>query len=162
LHVDWMHLFFNMFTLYSFGEFVVNRYGSLGFLLIYFGSLLLGNVFALLLHSKNPYYSAVGASGAVSGVLFCTVLLEPMMKILVFFIPMPAWIFALIYLAYTVYGLKSSLGNIGHSAHLGGAVGGVLCTIMLSPDLLFHHSWTIILLVALFLALLFITNQEKR
>lgn len=139
LHVDWMHLLFNMFTLFSFGTvlerlFVSNfgqTEGSGYFLLIYFISLLSGSVLTTAIHFKDPDYVAVGASGAVSGIVFSYILFFPMSTVGVFFIPMPAFVFAFLYVGVSIYGMKSKFGNIGHEAHLGGALGGVISTFLL-------------------------------
>lgn len=139
LHANWMHLLFNMFTLFSFGPvlegmFVMNfgqMAGSLYFFLIYFISLLTGSLLTVVFNFKNISYVAVGASGAVSGIIFSYVLFFPFSKIGVFFIPMPAFLFAFIYVGVSIYGIKSKFGNIGHEAHLGGALGGVIATFLL-------------------------------
>ena len=139
LHANWMHLFFNLFTLYSFGTFLETLfvrlngeiYGRVCFLLIYMISLLCGSLFTVLRHYKDPGYVAVGASGAVSGIVFSFVLFFPFSTIGVFFIPMPAFLFAILYIVASVYGMKKQFGNIGHEAHLGGAVGGVIATLIL-------------------------------
>ncbi|MFA5011665.1 MAG: rhomboid family intramembrane serine protease [Ignavibacteria bacterium] len=139
LHADLMHIAFNMFTLFSFGTvlegmFVMNFgqvLGSLYFFLIYFISLLSGSLLTLVFNYKNPNYVAVGASGAISGIIFSYVLFFPFSKLLVFFIPMPAFLFAFVYVGVSIYGVKNKFGNIGHEAHLGGAFGGVLATFIL-------------------------------
>ncbi len=139
LHADLMHIAFNMFTLFSFGPvlegmFVMNFgqvLGSLYFFLIYFISLLSGSLLTLVFNYKNPNYVAVGASGAISGIIFSYVLFFPFSKLLVFFIPMPAFLFAFVYVGVSIYGVKNKFGNIGHEAHLGGALGGVLATFIL-------------------------------
>jgi len=139
LHADLMHIAFNMFTLFSFGPvlegmFVMNFgqvAGSLYFFLIYFISLLSGSLLTLVFNYKNPGYVAVGASGAISGIIFSYVLFFPFSKLLVFFIPMPAFLFAFVYVGISIYGVKNKFGNIGHEAHLGGALGGVIATFLL-------------------------------
>ena len=139
LHADLMHIAFNMFTLFSFGPvlegmFVMNfgqLLGSLYFFLIYFISLLSGSLLTLVFNYKNPNYVAVGASGAISGIIFSYVLFFPFSKLLVFFIPMPAFLFAFVYVGVSIYGVKNKFGNIGHESHLGGALGGVLATFIL-------------------------------
>ena len=139
LHANFMHLFFNMFALFSFGTFLetvfINSYGeiygSLYFFIIYFVSLFTGSFLTVLFNYKNPAYVAVGASGAVSGVVFAYVILFPMNTIGVFFVPMPAFIFAFLYIGASIYGMKSKFGNIGHEAHLGGALGGIIATVIL-------------------------------
>ena len=139
LHANFMHLFFNMFALFSFGTFLetvfINSYGeiygSLYFFIIYFVSLFTGSLLTVAFNYKNPGYVAVGASGAVSGVVFAYVILFPMNTIGVFFVPMPAFIFAFLYIGASIYGMKSKFGNIGHEAHLGGALGGIIATVIL-------------------------------
>ncbi len=137
LHVDWMHLGFNMYALYLFGDIVAQILGISSFLLIYFGSLLSGSLYSLKYHKDEPYYSAVGASGAVSGIVYASILLYPAMELYLFFIPIPipGYIFGVGYLLYSIYGMKKQLGNVGHSAHLGGAIGGFAITLLLNPSL---------------------------
>jgi membrane associated rhomboid family serine protease len=138
LHVDWTHLGFNMYALYLFGGIVSSKLGTLFFLIIYFGSLLTGSLYTLKFHKKEPYYSAVGASGAVSGILFSGIILAPtkLYSFIFFsFIAIPGYVLALGYLLYSIYGMKKQVGNIGHSAHLGGAMGGFALTLLLKPEL---------------------------
>lgn len=138
LHADWIHLILNMYVLYIFGKIVIYRFGDLPFLLVYFGSLLAGSLYSLYYHKREPYYSAIGASGAVSGVVFSCILLYPEMELNLMFIPIgiPGYIFGVLYLLYTIYGMKKQLGNIGHSAHLGGAIGGYALTLIIAPWIL--------------------------
>lgn len=139
LHVDVMHLFFNCFALFTFGQVLEILFvrsfgfvsGSIYYVLIYFISLFSGSIFTVLFHFKNPGYVAVGASGAVSGIVFSYIVFFPTSTIGFFFIPMPAYVFALIYIGASIYGMKTRMGNIGHEAHLGGAIGGVLATLIL-------------------------------
>lgn len=137
LHVNWTHLFFNMFTLYSFGGLLFQLLGPVKFFLIYFVSLIGGNVLALLINKDNKYYTAVGASGAVSGVLFSTVAIHPGIGISIMFIPIsiPGWIFGILFMVYSVYGMQKGNDNIGHEAHLGGAILGLLTTLAFYPSL---------------------------
>ncbi len=108
-------------------------------LFIYFGSLIGGNVAAYYSHKDQDDYRAVGASGAVSGIMFSAILLYPEGKIalMLFPIPMPSWVFAIFYIGYSMYGMRASHDNIGHEAHLGGAMSGLLLTLLLLPQLLF-------------------------
>jgi len=139
LHANFMHLFFNMFALFSFGTYLetifVNSFGdvmgSVYFFAIYMISLLAGSLLTVAFNYKNPGYVAVGASGAVSGIVFSNVVFFPMDTIGVFFIPMPAFVFAFLYIGASIYGMKSKFGNIGHEAHLGGALGGMIATLIL-------------------------------
>lgn len=158
LHVDWMHLGFNMYALYLFGDIVAVSLGNLYFLLIYFGSLLTGNLYSLFFHKSESYYSAVGASGAVSGVLYSSIMLYPDMTLMLFPlpIPIPGYIFGVGYLLYSIYGMKKQLGNVGHSAHLGGAIGGFALTLFLYPEIFsIHKTVTLLLGVPIVLLLLF-------
>ena len=116
---------------------VINWFGPVKFLIIYFVSLLAGSVLALFFHKDEPHYSAVGASGAVTGILYAAILLQPDMSLFLMFIPIPipAYVVGIGYLLYSIYGMKSRLGNIGHTAHFGGAIGGYLITLLFLPDL---------------------------
>jgi len=162
LHADFNHLIFNMLTLYFFADVLVLSMGRTAFISIYFGSLLAGNALTYLYHKSNNYYSAIGASGAVSGVLFAAILLHPTMSLYLMFIPIPipAYIVGVGYLAYTVFGMKKQWGNIGHSAHLGGAVAGLLIAILLSPSLLQTRMLTLGLL-AIPITLFFIFGKKQ-
>ncbi|MBU2946644.1 rhomboid family intramembrane serine protease [Zobellia uliginosa] len=157
LHVDIAHLFFNMFTLYFFAPVVVNWFGSGKFIAIYFISLLAGSLLAMFFHKDEPHYSAVGASGAVTGVLYAAILLQPNMQLGIMFIPLPvpAYVFGIGYLLYSIYGMKSRLGNIGHTAHFGGAIGGYLSTLLFMPQLLVNQP-VMVGLLALPIIILFI------
>lgn len=138
LHADLMHLVFNMLTLYFFGPVIIQGFGNFGFLLIYFGSILLGNIFSLFIYQKQPWYSAIGASGGVSGILFAAIAMMPDIGIYMFFIPIPipGYIFGLVYFAYSVYMMlnPSQHDNIGHAAHLGGAFFGLVYAVLTQPQ----------------------------
>ncbi|MBU2527390.1 MAG: rhomboid family intramembrane serine protease [Bacteroidetes bacterium] len=150
LHVDWTHLLFNMLTFYFFEGVVSGYLGNTKMLLIYFASLLFGNVLTIVLHKNEPYYSAVGASGAVTGILYAAILLQPGMDLFLFFIPIPipAYVFGIGYLLYSIYGMKTRSDNIGHSAHFGGAVGGYLLTLLFAPWLVTENLKMVLLLAA--------------
>ncbi len=161
LHVDNGHLFFNMLTLYFFADSVIAHIGVSKFLAIYFGSLLAGSLFGLNIHKKEPYYSAVGASGAVMGILYSSIMLNPGMNLYLFFIPIPipAYIFGVGYLLYSIFGMKKQWGNIGHSAHLGGAIGGFILTIILFPQVLVQSKLMVIIL-AVPIVLMFVFKDK--
>ncbi len=161
LHVDQSHLFFNMLTLYFFADPVINYVGIPKFLAIYFGSLLAGSLFALSFHKKEPYYTAVGASGAVMGVVYAAIMLNPGMNLYLFFIPIPipAYIFGVGYLLYSMFGMKNQWGNIGHSAHIGGAIGGFLFTLILYPSVMSTNK-IMILILAIPIVLMFIFKDK--
>lgn len=160
LHVNTQHLLFNMLTLYFFADVVINGLGNLGFVTVYVGSLLLGSLFSLFFHKNEYHYSAVGASGAVTGVLYAAIILHPNMGIMFFFIPIPipAYIFGIGYLLYSIYGMKNKIGNIGHDAHFGGAVGGYVITLLFAPTLL-QTNLLMVGLLALPIILLFILKR---
>jgi membrane associated rhomboid family serine protease len=147
LHVDMGHLFFNMVTLWFFAPLVLAYLGNWTFVLVYMGSLIFGNLLTLLFNKNNYSYRAVGASGAVTGVLYSAILLQPDMMLGLFFvIPIPAYLFGILYLLYSIYGMKSQNDNIGHSAHFGGAVGGYVITLIEQPQLLIDHTEMVVLL----------------
>jgi membrane associated rhomboid family serine protease len=147
LHVDMGHLFFNMVTLWFFAPLVLAYLGNWTFVLVYMGSLIFGNLLTLLFNKNNYSYRAVGASGAVTGVLYSAILLQPDMMLGLFFvIPIPAYLFGILYLLYSIYGIKSQNDNIGHSAHFGGAVGGYVITLIEQPQLLIDHTEMVVLL----------------
>ncbi|WP_341215413.1 rhomboid family intramembrane serine protease [uncultured Wocania sp.] len=160
LHADNAHLFFNMFSLYFFADVVINSLNRFNFILVYVGSLLLGSLLSLYFHKNEYHYSAVGASGAVSGVIYSAILLQPGMSLYMFFIPIPipAYIFGIGYLLYSIYGMKNRIGNIGHDAHFGGAVGGYIITLILSPWL-FQTNLLMIGLLALPIVLLYVLKK---
>lgn len=139
LHADLMHLLFNMLTLYFFGPIVIEAFGEIGFLTIYLGSILLGNLFSLFIYQKQGWYSAIGASGGVSGVLFAAIAVYPQIGIYFFFIPIPipGYIFGLLYFGYSVYMMLNPRqhDNIGHAAHLGGAFFGLVYAVATLPEM---------------------------
>ncbi|EGV42795.1 rhomboid family intramembrane serine protease [Bizionia argentinensis JUB59] len=163
LHVDTSHLFFNMFSLFIFADVVLVFLGNFKFLIVYIGSLLLGNLLSLYFHKEEHHYSAVGASGAVMGIVYAAILLQPNMSLYLFFIPIPipAYIFGIGYLLYSIYGMKNRVGNIGHDAHFGGAIGGYVITLILAPWL-FEKNLLMIGLLALPIILLFILKKLNK
>lgn len=147
LHGDWTHLIFNMFAFYSFGSIVENvfndlypGFGNLIFIALYVTALPLSSLVDYFQHRNNPRYLAVGASGAVSAVIFASILIYPNGGIMIFPIPfsIPAYIFGPIYLAFCVYMARNANDNIGHAAHFYGAVYGLIFTIIAIPGILEH------------------------
>lgn len=143
VHAGWVHLFINMFVLYSFGEIVEGmfrihflQHAVFYYILLYAGALMLSVIPAFGKHKNDVFYNAVGASGAVSAVVFSSIILFPSGKIFLFFIPIgiPAPIFGILYLAYEYSMSRRGRGNIGHDAHFWGAVYGVGYTILLKPQ----------------------------
>ena len=157
LHANPPHLFFNMITLYFFADAVIYQLGPIRFVIIYLGSLILGNVLSYFFHKDEYHYSAVGASGAVSGILYAAILLQPGMSLYMFFIPIPipAYVFGIGYLLYSIYGMRTRNDNIGHDAHFGGAIGGYLITLAMMP-ILFQINLLMVILLAVPIIILFI------
>ena len=158
LHVDYLHLLLNMYVLYIFAPIIIVKLGIVKFLIVYFGSLFAGNALTLKYHANELYYSAVGASGAVAGIIYAAILLHPNMSLMLFPlpIPIPGYIFGVGYLLYSIYGMKKQLGNVGHSAHLGGAIGGYILMLVVYPNILSYSLTTVILLgIPIVLVLLF-------
>lgn len=156
LHVDLPHLIFNMFTLYFFAPVVCQTLGNFSFILIYIGSLLFGSLLTMLFHKDDYSYRAVGASGAVTGVLYSSILMYPDMTIGIFgIIPMPAYIFGILYLLYSIYGMRAKNDNIGHTAHFGGAIGGYVLTLIKYPELIQENTFMVVIL-AIPILLLFV------
>lgn len=161
LHVDVSHLLFNMLTFYFFADIVIYRLGVFGFLGTYLISLLAGNLLSLFYYRKQSYYSAVGASGAVTGILYAAIILFPEMQLGIFFIPipLPAYVVGLGYMLYTLYGIKKANDFIGHMAHFGGAISGFIIALLLYPIAVFSHP---IAVIALLLPLLIFVVMEVK
>jgi membrane associated rhomboid family serine protease len=142
IHADGMHLLFNMLTLYFAGTQMEPFYnaslGAFGFGLFYLGGLIVSILPTYLKNRHNTNYRSLGASGAVSAVLFGFIMLSPWSRILVLFVPMPAIVYALLYVGYSVYMDHQGRGNINHSAHLWGAAYGVVFTVLANPAVLPH------------------------
>ncbi len=145
IHGDWIHLLVNMMVLYSFGRIVEQYYGFyfglkgvLYYLMLYVGGTALSTLPSYGKHKDDFSYTAVGASGAVSAVVFASIIFDPLNKIYIFLIPIgiPAIIFGILYLVYSWYMGKKNIDNIGHDAHFWGAIFGFVFTILLKPVLL--------------------------
>lgn len=163
LHADIGHLFFNMFTLYMFAPVVIGYLGGFSFLIVYLGSLITGSLLTLIFRKNDLNYSAIGASGAVTGVLYSAILLQSNMNLYLFFIPIPipAYIFGIGYLLYSIYGMKAKNDAIGHTAHFGGAIGGFLITILKEPQLLTENTLMVVLLAVPILLLFVMEKMGK-
>jgi membrane associated rhomboid family serine protease len=143
LHADWLHLIINMLVLFSFGSFVEGNlryyFGSASpilYLLIYFGAVIVSSISTFVKHKNDHWYNAVGASGAVSAVMFASVVFGPFMKILLYgIIPLPAIIWAVLYVAYSMYAGNKANDNINHDAHLWGGLYGMLFVLIASPQI---------------------------
>src|SRR5690349_15307416 len=155
IHADWWHFGFNAFSLYSFGKNIEIRYGCASLLLIYVSSILGGSLLSLIIH-RNHDYRALGASGGVCGVIFASIFLLPGSSVMMFFIPIgiPAYIYAPLFLIISFVSHRKQIGNVGHDAHLGGAIVGLLVATALYPQLMFAEPWLYALVVGLSIAIL--------
>ncbi|HLP37785.1 rhomboid family intramembrane serine protease [Lacibacter sp.] len=141
IHADIPHLAFNMITLYFFGRLVeeylfIPRIGKTGYLLFYIAGIIVSEIPSYIKHRNNYSYRSLGASGAVTAVLFSFILLAPWQTIYVFFLPVPAIIFAALYVGYSIYMDRKGGDNVNHSAHLWGAAWGVVFTLFMEPDII--------------------------
>ena len=147
LHADWMHLIINMFVLFSFGTTVEHYFKqlaiagilnnpNLSFLTLYIGGVLIATTTTLFKHKNNTWYNSVGASGAVSAVVFTSIFFAPLNKLFLYFIPLPGIIAAVLYLIYSQYMSKKDKDNINHDAHLLGAIFGFVFPIFIDPELI--------------------------
>ena len=139
VHADWMHLLFNMITLYFFGPLAERFYaavaGPLVYPVFYLSALVASILPTYLRHRHDAHYRSLGASGAVAAVLFTYVLFNPWGMIGVFFIPVPAIVFGVLYLGYSVWADRQGHGNINHSAHFWGAAYGIAFAVLVEPRL---------------------------
>lgn len=143
IHADLWHLLFNMLTLFFMGGFMERAMTEISgrvwtYPLFYLSALVVSILPTYLKHQKDPNYRALGASGAVSAVVFAFILLQPWAKLIVFVIPMPAILFAVLYVAYSIWMDKRGGDNIAHGAHLAGAAYGVLFMLVMEPKV-FNH-----------------------
>jgi len=146
IHADWMHLLFNMITLYSFGGAVERIFaewiGIPGFVLFYLSAIVVAILPTYLRHRHDANYRSLGASGGVAAVLFAFILFDPWSKLIIFPIPVPipAFVFALLYIGYSIWMDRRGGDNVNHSAHLWGAAYGVLFTLLLEPRVFTHFT----------------------
>lgn len=147
LHGGWFHLGFNMIALFSFAESLSRSINAIQFLLIYFASLIGGSLLSLFMHRYNHQYTASGASGAVSGIVFASIAVSPnhIGFMMLPGVSLPPWLFGLFFIVFTIFGIRSRFGNIGHEAHLGGAIIGQLVMIAFIPEALIYNPLPIIL-----------------
>jgi membrane associated rhomboid family serine protease len=141
IHADIPHLAFNMITLYFFGRLVeeylfIPKIGKTGYLLFYIAGIIVSEIPSYIRHRNNYSYRSLGASGAVTAVLFSFILLAPWQTIYVFFLPVPAIIFAALYVGYSIYMDRKGGDNVNHSAHLWGAAWGVVFTLFMEPAII--------------------------
>ncbi len=158
LHVDIGHLAFNMLSLYLFAPYVYEILNNFSFILIYFASLIFGSLLTMIFHKDEYSYSAVGASGAVMGIIYSAILLEPRILIYGF---IPGYLFGIIYLLYSIYGMKAKSDNIGHTAHFGGAIGGYFFTLMKKPSLFMDNTFMVVILAIPIIILFVMAKRGK-
>ncbi|MBE0644680.1 MAG: rhomboid family intramembrane serine protease [Bacteroidetes bacterium] len=136
LHADMMHLLFNLIALYSVSMYVEAAAGTPAFLVIYFGSLIISGIIPAIRKRNDPDYRALGASGAVSGLFFAGMLYFPEAKVMLLFLPIPMpWpVFAVLFIAGSMYGARRKWDNVAHDVHIYGALSGLLLTIAVDPS----------------------------
>ena len=158
LHIGWWHLLVNGLTFYFFAPSIHSIFGSIGFIGLYLFSLLTGNLLTYFYYHKEYYYTAVGASGAISGIVFSSLVFNPSMKLYILPLPfpIPAPLFGLGFLGYSMIGILRNSDRIGHAAHIGGGIGGILITFLFYPYLLRENPLLWVFLSIIFLALLVI------
>ena len=163
LHANWTHLIFNLITLYIFSSSLELHLGMGPLLVLYFASLLGGSLLALFIHRNHGDYSGIGASGAVCGLVFASIALFPDIKIGLILIPVsfPAWLFGIAYLMYSMYGIKTQGDNVGHEAHLGGGLTGLIIAIILNPGILAINYLPIMLILIPSIIFLFIIFYDN-
>lgn len=163
LHADMMHLIFNMLTLYFFSDIVIQFLGNVQYLIIYLLAILGGNLLTLWVYRRDDLYSAIGASGGVSGIVFASIAIYPHLPIYIipFPFPIPGWIYAIIYLGFSVYGMKRSIGNIGHAAHLGGCIVGLLSAVCFMPQILQTNLMYIGIMMIPILVMAYLVYEKK-
>ncbi len=146
LHVSWTHLIFNMFSLYLFSSSLESSIGSFHYLIIYTAGLVGGNLLSMFIHRNHGEYSSVGASGAIFAIIFSAIAIIPGMHIGFFLLPaIPGWLFGLAFVLISIYGIRSRTDNIGHDAHLGGGLAGMLVAVALYPSALTENAFTLLI-----------------
>ena len=150
VHADWMHLLFNMITLWSFGTAVERAFSQMitpaGYVLFYLSAIVVSILPTYISHRRDPNYRSLGASGGVSAVLFSFILFDPWSTLIIFPIPLPipAFLFAVLYVGYSIWMDRRGGGNVNHSAQPWGAAYGVLFTVLLEPRILGHFVQTLL------------------
>lgn len=157
LHVGWAHLIFNMISLYAFSGLIESNLGELKFLIIYFAGLLGGNLLSLFINRNYGDYSSVGASGAICGVIFASIALFPGIGIGFFGLPfsIPSWLYGILYVLYSIYGIRSQKDDVGHAAHLGGALIGMTVALVMVPSAFTYNYLTVLVITVPTIAFLY-------
>ena len=165
LHADGFHLFLNMYVLYMFAPSIMESpsFGFSWFLIIYFGAVMGGGLLSYFIHKNNYAYKALGASGGVTGIVMASAVINPNMGMGIILVPVyiPAYIFGSLYLGYSIYSMHNQTDNIGHDAHLGGAIVGIFLPILLYPQILTHYFFEIGLLILPLIYLAYYIYQRR-
>jgi membrane associated rhomboid family serine protease len=165
LHANWAHLLVNMFSFYSFGGAVEELVGAPTLIAVYFSGLLGGNLLSLLLH-RNHVYRALGASGGVCGVVFASIFLVPGGSVYMFPVPMPipSPVYAVLFIVISFFGIRSQRGNIGHDAHLGGAIIGLVAATLLHPPIVAQSLplWAAVMAISIALFIYLYVDSRRR
>jgi membrane associated rhomboid family serine protease len=163
-HINWFHLVFNMLTFYFFSGSIITALGVLGLLILYFGGITVGNLVALWIHKNHGSYRSMGASGGVYALIFGGIALFPGMKIGLFLLPfsMPTWLFGLIFLGFSIYAIRSKRDNVGHEAHLGGALAGIIMAILMVPSVVERNYLPILAVLIPILAIIYIIAYKPQ
>ncbi|HMB00762.1 MAG TPA: rhomboid family intramembrane serine protease [Spirochaetota bacterium] len=127
IHAGFVHLLFNLLALYTFGRIFSDKI----FLIIFTAALLISSLVTVIYYSRDSSYQAVGASGGAMGIIFCAIVLQPHARVLVLFFPMPGWLFGILFLVYSIYASRQHNSNIGHIAHISGALTGLAAGLLL-------------------------------
>lgn len=142
IHGSYIHLIVNMMVLFSFGKAIEYYFGQVSekalphYFVLYFGGMIVSTITTIVKQRNNPNYLAVGASGAVSSVLFACIFFDPWHRLLLMgILPIPGIVFAVLYVGYSSYMSRNANDNIGHDAHLWGALFGLIYPIVVHPDL---------------------------
>lgn len=162
-HASWVHLLFNMMSFYFFAGNLESAFGARFVLITFLGSAIAGDLVALALNWKNPWYRAVGSSGGVSGIIFASIFLLPGGSVIVMPIPVPipSWLYAILFVLFSLYGMGSREDSIGHEAHLGGALAGIVLTLFLHPAIVYTQS-ALLAAVTVPILLFFVLMRKKR
>ncbi len=164
IHADWAHLIFNMVSFYSFALSLETQYGHLPLFAIYFGSAIIGDILVLILKRKQQYL-CLGASGAVSGIIFASIFLSPNSKIIIFPLPFPIapWLFAILFISISIIALGRKNSNISHESHLSGALAGLIITFFLfQKQVLQQKTIALFTIIVIFIYLIYQFSKSTK
>lgn len=151
IHADFFHLLFNLISFHSFAQYIERGFGLKALLIIFLGGIIVGDLVSLAWNFRNQSYRALGASGGVTAIVFANILLDPGESYIYMFMlpmPIPSSAYAVIYVLVSYYALKRNMGNVGHDAHLGGALAGIIAAVAIDVKTVKNHPYTLLLLAA--------------